>query len=132
MVALRDVSSRKPVFYYWGSDPEWDILIYNSLKQGKDTYLWDRTANLLHYPPQLKIIKSQLTARRFLGINLRDAIIFVNAIPLYDVERALKIDWHGGRYFIVRVDRRDLVQIILKGKVDLCCNRRAKYLRMFK
>ena len=133
MVALRDIKSRKPVFYFWGSDEEWDKLIYGSLNKYKNVYLWDRTVSMWRYPPQVKIIKSQITAKRFFGMRLDPAVIFVNAIPIGDVLDANKvIDWHGGMYFIVRFGRIELLQLAATDRVDLCSRKYIKYIRMFK
>lgn len=133
MVALRDIKSRKPVFYFWGSDEEWDKLIYNSLNKYKNVYLWDRTVPMWRYPPQVKIIKSQITAQRFFEMRLNPSVIFVNVTPIKDVLNADKnIGWHGGMYFIVRLGRIELLQLIATDRVDLCSRKYIKYIRMFK
>ena len=132
MVALKDIKSKRPVFYFWGSDEEWDKLIYSSLKRYKNTYLWDKTASFWKYPPQIKVIKSQITAKRFFGLRLDPSVIFVNAIPIQDVFNINKvISWHGGVYFIVRLGRNELLQLIATDRVDLCSKKNMKYIRMF-
>lgn len=132
MVVLKDKLSKRPVFYFWGSNENWDKLIYGNLKDTFQVFLWDVSASLNQYPPQVKLIRSQLTAKRFFGFKLDSAVIFVNAIPLPDISKVVNCDWHGGLYFIVRLNRRDLMDIIEDKRVDLYCRKRMKYIRLFK
>lgn len=132
MVILLDTKSKRPVFYFWGSSAEWDNLIYGNLYKADNIFLCDKTAPIFKYPSRVKLIKSEITARRFLGIGLRNTLVFINAENLKILDKFRNIVWHGATYLIFRMNREDLIDVCLTERVDLCSKRSVKYLKLYK
>ena len=120
------------VFFVYSSSEEWDNLIVSNIKNCKNTYVFDPYSYRGRYPDSVKFIKSIPTTRRFMGVRLSDTFIFINSVNT-EISRKFIDNMVPFRrtYYLIRIELRDLVKLVKKRELELCCRRSMKTIQKY-
>ena len=121
--------NKHKIFYFCGDRTEWTKLIIKNCNKFKDIYVCDSEAG--SYPKKVKIIRSKLTAKRFLGVDLKKSAVFVKA-SLQDIRKFLNAGWVGCDMLVVNVDLFIIVQGLRKEALESSSKRNMWYFNMYK
>ena len=120
-------------FFVCSSIEEWDNLIVSNVKNCKETYVFDPHSYRGRYPNKVKFIKSTPTARRFMGVRLEGAFIFINSVYIEVSKRFIKNMLPFKRsYYLIRVDLQDFIKLVKNKELELCCRRNMWRIKQYK
>ena len=124
--------TNKRLLFFCGDDYEWDQLIIKNCKATKDVYLCDSTAPRKYYPSEIKVIRSELTARRTIaGFDLSKATIFVkdkNVVSKVTFENV----FFKAKYFIAKAPLQYILKLLKEGEIEPFSSKNIRYLKKYR
>ena len=117
------------IFYFCGDRAEWTRLIIKNCNKFKDVYVCDPEAG--SYPKKVKVIRSKLTTKRFLGVDLKKSAVFIKA-SYKDIRKFLTAGWVGCDILAINVDMFIIIQGLRKKALESSSKRNIGYYIKYK
>ena len=121
--------NKHKIFYFCGDRAEWTRLIVKNCNKFKDVYVCDSEAG--SYPKKVKIIRSKLTTKRFLGVDLKKSAVFIKA-SLKEIRKFLTAGWVGCDILVINVDMFIIVQGLRKNVLEISSKRNIQHYSKYK
>ena len=129
MVMYRRTYLQTPVYQFVGSEHDWRRLIIGNAHNFKTIYLLDCEANRRMYPPEIKVINSELTIKRVNFVELNNAAIFIGR---FQRSEWMSMNWTGANCFVIRTDLKNLLKIIEDNLLERSSKKNSRYLKKYK
>ena len=129
MVMYRRTYLLTPVYHFIGSEYEWRKLIIGNKDNFKTVYLLDCEANRRMYPPEIKVINSELTIKRVNFVNLNKAAIFIGR---FQRSEWMSTNWTNASYVVIRTALNNFLDVIRDGLLEKSSRKNNRYLKKYK
>lgn len=129
MVMYRRTYLQTPVYQFVGSEHDWRRLIIGNANNFKTIYLLDCEANRRMYPPEIKVINSELTIKRVNFVELNNAAIFIGR---FQRSEWMSMNWVGASCVVIRTNLKNLLKIIEDNLLERSSKKNSRYLKKYK
>ena len=129
MVMYRRKYLQTPVYHFLGSEYDWRRLIIGNANNFKTVYLLDCEANRRMYPPEIKVINSELTIKRVNFVELNKAVIFIGK---FQRSKWMSMNWANASCVVIRTELNHFIDVIKDDLLEKSSRRNIRYLRKYK
>lgn len=128
MPLFRRPLSRIKAYNFIGDEHSWRKLVTQSISKYQDVYLCDSEAMRELYPKEVKVIKSNQTAKRVEFLRRKKTIVFIGK----NNWKNLRVNWSGVSCLVLRCNLRDLADVLTFHLIEISSRPNISFIRKYK